>query len=87
MIKTDNCKACSASVKVLQKDIDKAISDLKKIKKIKLIDDETYINRLKICSDCSCLEYNTTCNQCGCLVQIRAIIKENSCPYPKKAKW
>ncbi|OPJ61329.1 DUF6171 family protein [Clostridium oryzae] len=87
MRKVDNCKACSASVNVPQKDIDKALEDLKRIKKIKLADDETYIDRLKICSSCQCLEYNTTCNQCGCIVQIKAKVKDSRCPYPKNSKW
>lgn len=87
MERKDNCKGCSASVRMSQDDIEKAIEQLSRIKKIKFVDDVLYENRLEKCNECRYLEYGTTCLQCGCVVQIKAKLADSSCPYPKDKKW
>ncbi|MCB2355058.1 DUF6171 family protein [Clostridium estertheticum] len=81
------CKACSASVRVSENDIDDMLNIIVSGNQFKLIDQETYEKRLHICFNCNYLEYGTTCLQCGCIVQIKAKLMESSCPYPKKSKW
>lgn len=43
-------------------------------------DDALYEERLKKCTDCERLA-DGMCRACGCFVELRAVIKENSCPY------
>lgn len=82
-----NCKACLASTKVSEAEIQKAIDKLARLKGMKFVDDTIYFDRLNKCSACQYLEYGTTCLQCGCLVQIKAKLPESTCPYPKDRKW
>ncbi len=44
--------------------------------------DELYEARLSTCTDCERL-YDGLCGACGCYVELRAVIKDNRCPYDK----
>lgn len=46
------------------------------------VDNDTYENRLNICKDCPHL-YDGMCKGCGCYVELRGVMKRNSCPYNK----
>jgi hypothetical protein len=77
----DNCKGCSASVKVASEDIKAMVISIVNSGNFKLVSEETYSKRLQKCGVCKYLEYSTTCMQCGCIVQIRALQREKDCPY------
>ena len=87
MSKIDNCKGCSATVRVSPKEIDEMIARIVDCKKFKITNQDEYEERLKICRECVSLEYGTTCMQCGCIVQVKAKIQKEKCPYPKNSKW
>ena len=81
------CKACSASVRVSEEEIDEMLNVIISSKNFVLVNEAVYEKRLDICFNCTYLEYGTTCMQCGCIVQIKAKLMESTCPYPKKPKW
>lgn len=83
----DNCKGCSASVRLVSEDIKAMIDEVLSSGNFKVVEQELYNKRLAQCSDCKYLEYNTTCMQCGCIVQVRALLEEKSCPQPGKTRW
>lgn len=41
-----------------------------------------YERRLLLCKACDLL-YDGMCRACGCYVELRAVMKKNSCPYDK----
>ena len=86
MTAENDCKGCSASVRISEEEIEKIFSSMK-VKKVKLTSKKEYINRLNICQNCQFLDYNTTCRHCGCIVQIKAKIAKASCPAPENPKW
>lgn len=49
------------------------------------IDNGEYERRLSICKGCENL-FNGMCTICGCYVELRALMKKNSCPNVEK-KW
>ncbi len=49
------------------------------------VNNEEYERRLSICKDCEKL-LNGMCTICGCYVELRALMKKNSCPNVEK-KW
>ena len=81
------CKACSASVRVSENEIDEMLNVIISSKNFLLVNDIIYEKRLDICFNCNYLEYGTTCMQCGCIVQIKAKLMESTCPSPEKPKW
>jgi hypothetical protein len=83
----DNCKGCSASIKVQPEDIKAMILSIINSRNFNLVSEEVYNKRLQKCEGCKYLEYNTTCRECGCIVQIRALQKEKDCPYPNNSMW
>lgn len=83
----DNCKGCSASIKVASEDIKVMILNIINSGNFNLVSEEAYSKRLQKCGNCKYLEYNTTCRQCGCIVQIRALLEEKDCPDPKNSMW
>lgn len=87
MVYTDNCKGCSASVRVASDDIKAMIDEIINSGNFKIVSEETYNARLQQCSNCIYLDYNTTCVQCGCIVHIRALLEDKDCPHPKASKW
>lgn len=44
-----------------------------------------YEERLGICRECDKLQ-EAMCRGCGCFVELRAVMKKNSCPYEKWKK-
>lgn len=45
-----------------------------------------YEQRLKQCENCEALQ-NGVCKYCGCFVIVKAVKKNQRCPWPKQAKW
>lgn len=85
------CKSCMESMDAkrhfLKDQINDAIDKLSKNKKIKFVSDEVYEYRLLQCKGCKYLELGTTCMQCGCFVEIRAKLRDSSCPLSKHKRW
>ncbi len=50
------------------------------------VDDETYKERLRHCKKCGNL-ISGMCLKCGCYVEIRAALKDKSCPDYGNSKW
>lgn len=80
------CKKClllqsgEADVYKTVKDyIDNLDNDLK-------VDKKEYNRRLSFCKNCDYL-LSGSCLKCGCYVEIRASLKEKSCPDANGAKW
>ena len=46
------------------------------------IEESLYEKRLLICKKCDLLA-DGMCRACGCYVELRAVMKKNSCPYEK----
>jgi hypothetical protein len=49
------------------------------------VGDALYEKRLAVCKECDSL-WNGMCRICGCYVELRAVMKKNSCPGLEK-KW
>ncbi len=49
------------------------------------VDTSTYETRLQICKECDNL-LSGMCRICGCFVELRAVMKKNTCPNVDK-KW
>lgn len=82
----EGCKGCSASVHVDQQQLDRILASLH-ARPEQCVDEATYKQRLAICHTCPSLAYDTTCMHCGCLVAVRALLKNQACPYPGQARW
>ncbi len=50
------------------------------------VDDTLYQKRLKLCTECENL-ISGMCLKCGCYVEIRAILKDKTCPDYDNKKW
>lgn len=50
------------------------------------VDDEVYQNRLDKCMQCDNL-ISGMCLKCGCYVEVRAVLKDKSCPDYDNIKW
>lgn len=85
--KTNNCKGCRTSVRVLTSQIEDMLKEIENSGNFELADLGTYGERLSNCSICKYLEYDNTCLQCGCIVHIRARLQKSTCPFPGKPKW
>lgn len=48
--------------------------------------DEVYQKRLSLCRECDNL-ISGMCLKCGCYVEIRAVLKDKSCPNCDERKW
>lgn len=46
------------------------------------VDETLYEERLSRCKECDLL-MDGMCRACGCYVELRAVMKKNSCPYDK----
>ncbi len=44
--------------------------------------DDLYEDRLSTCKECERL-FDGLCAACGCYVELRAVIRNNRCPYDK----
>lgn len=81
------CKRCGLKTILSEEDIQKMVSDVRKMRGTRLVNDDEYNRRLEICRSCEKLEYGSTCALCGCVIQVRAMLHDGRCPYPKKSKW
>lgn len=84
---TARCKRCENKTTLTDKDIKKMVNDVRNMKGIRLADAEEYKRRLDICSACEKFQYGSTCALCGCVMQVRAMLLDGRCPFPKKSKW
>lgn len=50
------------------------------------VSSETYRSRLDCCKNCDCL-ISGMCLKCGCYVEVRAVLKDKSCPDFNNPKW
>ncbi|MGF1760971.1 DUF6171 family protein [Photobacterium sagamiensis] len=75
------CKAC-----ILAKiDAEYAANLEQRIKHIDYslkVDEKTYQERMEICKGCDKL-LDALCRACGCYVELRGVMRKNSCPYRK----
>lgn len=75
------CKAC-----ILAKiDAEYAANLEQKIKHIEThlkVSEDIYQSRMSICESCDKLD-QAICRGCGCYVELRGVMKRNSCPYNK----
>lgn len=63
------------------------VSDyLKTLDKALIVDDDLYLERLSYCKNCDYL-ISGMCRKCGCYVEIRAVLKDKSCPDFDCKKW
>lgn len=46
------------------------------------VEEPLYEERLSLCRKCDLLA-DGMCRTCGCYVELRAVMKKNSCPYEK----
>lgn len=81
------CKRCGIKTALTEEDIDKMVDEVIHMKGIKLVDEDIYNERIAACMQCEKLEYDSTCMLCGCVVQVRAMLRDGKCPYPKNKKW
>ncbi|THF81699.1 DUF6171 family protein [Cohnella fermenti] len=79
-----DCKGCSASVRIDDESIRRMVEKVSRIGEL-CVADEVYEERLSRCYACPSLQYGTTCAHCGCIVQVRAKLKDKTCPAPGQA--
>lgn len=80
------CKKCllyEAGEKVTYQQIMDYVATLDKND---LVSDETLNARLKHCKSCDFL-ISGMCRKCGCYVEVRARLKDQSCPNYDNRKW
>lgn len=87
MQENNECKGCSATVRLTQEEIQKIFGETVKVNSVKVVTEEVYGQRLEKCSQCQALDYGTTCRYCGCIIQIKAKLLAAKCPYPYNPKW
>lgn len=87
MPERDECKGCTATVRLTQEEIAQIFGETARVKNVKLVTEEVYMQRLDKCNNCTALDYGTTCRHCGCLVQIKAKLLAAKCPYPYEPRW
>lgn len=81
------CKRCGIKTALSEEDINKMVDEVMHMKGIRLVDEDIYNERIAACMRCEKLEYGSTCMLCGCVVQVRAMLRDGKCPYPKNKKW
>lgn len=80
------CKRCyrfQEEGEKLQETIKNYIDTLEEYQKVA---ESIYRQRLVKCEACDAL-VNGGCKYCGCFVVVRAIKKNQRCPYPNQSKW
>ncbi|WP_442952386.1 DUF6171 family protein [Paenibacillus sp. UNC451MF] len=80
------CRSCSDDEDVSEEQINRMIAILRRIPS-NCVAENIYNERLAACSKCEALMSAHTCRHCGCFVQVRALLKERSCPSPGASKW
>ena len=81
-----NCKKClllEAGEKVTYDEIMQYISTLPKDA---LVSDEVYNARISECKECGNL-LSGMCIKCGCYIEVRARLKDTSCPDYNNTRW
>ena len=81
------CKACSTSVRIPRREVERILHEFLREHPQELVDDATCACRLAACDRCADLQYGTTCRHCGCLVVVRARLAAKHCPSPAAAAW
>lgn len=81
------CKRCEFKNILSDADIEKMVDEVRRMPKIRLADETEYKHRLSVCGECEKFEYGSTCTLCGCVMQVRALLADGKCPFPKSAKW
>lgn len=81
------CKRCAVKTALSEADIERMVSEVRSMRGIRLVDEEKYAKRLGVCGECEKFEYGSTCALCGCVMQVRALLRDGRCPYPKTPKW
>ncbi len=80
------CPACGLSVRLKPGEVERIVADYFRGDPPALATDAEYARRLAICVGCADLLYGNTCRHCGCLVEVRARIRDKSCPAPAE-RW
>lgn len=79
------CKKCPS--RDAADDIAEMVAQVRSMRGIRLVPDAEYARRLGICGGCEKLEDGATCMLCGCVMQVRALLADGKCPYPKGGRW
>ncbi|MFW6256662.1 MAG: DUF6171 family protein [Bacillota bacterium] len=87
MSESGDCKGCSASVNLSEKEIEEIFGDLEGVREIKVVTEKVYQDRLAVCEQCQYFVHGSTCRQCGCIMKIKAKLKGATCPHPGGEKW
>ncbi len=83
----DNCSICESRHPDCN-DIDAFVHEARRIlSREQMCSEKLYRQRMNICNRCDALQQSCTCSYCGCLIQIRALIKLSTCPYPGNDRW
>lgn len=80
------CKKCllyEAGERVTYEEIMKYVATLDKND---LVEDSVYQKRIDYCKSCDYL-ISGMCRKCGCYVEVRARLKNQSCPNYDNRKW
>ncbi|MCC3375019.1 DUF6171 family protein [Cohnella sp. REN36] len=80
------CKGCTEDVKLTMEQIARMVSKLDRFPET-CAEEEVYATRLAACRACPSLQYGTTCAHCGCIVQLRAKLRDKTCPAPGGSRW
>ncbi|MGM9936706.1 MAG: DUF6171 family protein [Candidatus Ornithomonoglobus sp.] len=81
------CKRCGLKTVLSEEDIARMVNEVRSMKGIRLAEDDEYKRRISICAECEKLGYGSTCALCGCVMQVRAMLADGKCPFPKNRKW
>lgn len=82
----EKCKKClllEAGEKITYDDIMRYV---KTLGKDELVSDEVYKYRIEKCKNCDCL-ISGMCLKCGCYVEVRARLRDKSCPDANNKFW
>ncbi|MGN0162749.1 MAG: DUF6171 family protein [Candidatus Ornithomonoglobus sp.] len=81
------CRRCGLKTVLGEEDIAHMVNEVRSMKGIRLAEEDEYKRRMSICRECEKLEYGSTCALCGCVMQVRAMLHDGKCPFPKHSKW
>lgn len=80
------CKRCLLFSEVEENPYETIKGYIDSLDEVHKIEEEAYEERLSKCNDCDAL-INGMCKYCGCFVIVRAIKRNQVCPYPNRRKW
>lgn len=82
----ETCKRCLL-LQSGEADVYKTVKDfIENLDSELKVDESEYKERLSFCKNCDYL-LSGMCLKCGCYVEIRAVLKEKSCPDTNDIKW